>query len=282
MPKAPHEVIADEDEDEDSSLSDQIREEHLRHVTRCSFVPQVDTKQKRAREDSAGTINACEHVAASIAARNYFVWDIARDVDAIQEYRIACGPCASSARANGSAPGKRWLVCSRCCDEYQIAHGWPALHHIAPRCRESFNPWWARVADALSNVPKDVAHQWIHRHWGGSPYERMPILQMGFTLETWPLARVLGVGAGPRDYPRGDHIGSIPREFDDRWLARRMQRNRTWPRPIIVLDNDPPSDSALHALQLLEGHTRLSFLRTLATKDIALSVHDVWLARIPR
>lgn len=50
------------------------------------------------------------------------------------------------------------------------------------------------------------------------------------------------------------------------WLAQYIIREKTWPAPIIVLDNF-----------LLEGHRRLGYLNTLIKTDFSVAeYHPVW------
>ncbi|MBE7449200.1 MAG: hypothetical protein HS111_09970 [Kofleriaceae bacterium] len=258
---------------------DQIRAEHLEHVACCEVQPEPDDVDGRTNYDTPNSEHVCEHIAADVAARKYFESDVAMDPGAIQDFRLVCNACYCVADRDGAPPGGRWLACYTCVQEYSLTHGWPALRHLAPRYSESFKPWWERVGSRLANVPPDVAEQWIHRHWGHSSFEWLPIMDMAFTRETWLLARVLDVRAGDRAYPRPDHRGAVPLELHDNWLGRRVRADGTWPTPIIVLDNAAEHYPMLHAVQLLEGHTRLGYLRTLAAAATAQPHHDVWVVR---
>ena len=66
------------------------------------------------------------------------------------------------------------------------------------------------------------------------------------------------------------------------WLASNMRTTGTWPTPIIVLDNEPSLNPTYHRLQLIEGHTRLGYLRTLVEQGTAQPVHAVWRIAPPR
>jgi hypothetical protein len=150
---------------------------------------------------------------------------------------------------------------------------------------EPFDEWHERVREYISHVPDSVAKEWNHRHWRHSPYEHLPLSQMHFERQTWPLARLGEVkfgkdwGESAADLTRLDQpmVRQAP-------LAQMMLRDKTWPAPIIVLDN---ADGAqvhrgvpMARWHLLEGHQRLSFLRCLEHKNDALPYHDVWVVMI--
>jgi hypothetical protein len=33
-----------------------------------------------------------------------------------------------------------------------------------------FMEWWPQTKTHFSHVPENVAEQWLHRHWNGSPF----------------------------------------------------------------------------------------------------------------
>src|SRR5262245_12542937 len=122
---------------------------------------------------------------------------------------------------------------------------WPSS--IAPRiginelAKEPFPAWHARVGHRIPHVPVNVAEHWIHRHWGHSPYEFLPLGRLRFEAQTWSLGQLRAVGFGGRgwsgawseiDLTRLDQpmVKGTP-------LARMMMTVGTWPEPVIVLDN---------------------------------------------
>lgn len=140
----------------------------------------------------------------------------------------------------------------------------------------------------FAEVPKNVAEQWLHRHWGQSPYEWLPSSEYKFSeskLKSSCLKRLYN-----RLHRRPDDWDAIERGMFicDRhpeqgtpapigWLANYMITNRTFPQPIILLDNtDGHLATALYVPTyaesfpnryiVIEGHTR---------HEIGLYLHSV-------
>lgn len=139
--------------------------------------------------------------------------------------------------------------------------------------REPFTEWYPRVREHITNVPEDVAEQWVHDHWGHSPYESLPLEQLQFERQRWSLADIDRVRFG-RDW--GENANDAYRLDDEQLqrtpLAQYMLKEKTWPRPIIVLDNQHGlvnRGEQLARWHLIEGHTRLTYLRCLQHKRVA-------------
>jgi hypothetical protein len=47
--------------------------------------------------------------------------------------------------------------------------------------REAFDLWWNRSG----SLHPMIAEQWIHGHWGESPYRHLPLEQLRWCLEEW-------------------------------------------------------------------------------------------------
>lgn len=248
--------------------------EHTSHLRECNDEPVLDTVVGRSRYEVIGKIHVCEHVASSIRKRLHFVGCTVRDRGAIDEIQIACRSCEADAD-NGEGPGDRHLACYACFRALELPRGWRGLDGLAPRREESFESWHSRVGTHLPNVPNEVAKEWIHRHWGHSSYEWMPLLDLRFSLEQWSLARVLEVAVGARGRPDRHEVRENPGE----WLKDYMNRHGTWPTPIIVLEGGQTLRDDLHDLQLLEGHRRLGYLRVSAMQNACTSEHAVWVVR---
>lgn len=163
---------------------------------------------------------------------------------------------------------------------------WP--RNIAPRIgineleKEPFPDWYARVRHLIPHVPSNVAEHWIHRHWGHSPYEFLPLAQLRFEQQTWTLKQLADIEFGWRwtfDLARLDrpHVRRTT-------LAQMMMAGGTWPQPIIVLDNvnglRDGDNKPMGRLHLVEGHLRLTYLRCLEHKRQALPQHEVWITRL--
>lgn len=53
--------------------------------------------------------------------------------------------------------------------------------HLKPKVdasgwdKEPFDDWWKRAQGHFKTVPENVAHYWLHEHWGNSPYEYLAL-----------------------------------------------------------------------------------------------------------
>lgn len=247
----------------------------LLHLRDCKRTPYADDVIGRTRYDTDASTHVCEHLATEIIHRRYFMAEVSSDRDALDELRVTCNSCDQYATAHGQFPGMRWLACDGCYGALRLRRGWSELDHIAPRKGEEFDDWHQRIGSHLASVPVEVAREWIHRHWGESSYEWMPLGRMRFAREEWPLTDVLRVGAGPRGvHDAFGERNAVP------WVRQYMETNNTWSTPIIVLRNGTAFSDDMHELQLLEGHRRLGFLRTLARLKNANPTHAVWVATV--
>ena len=152
---------------------------------------------------------------------------------------------------------------------------------------EPFDVWHPRVMHRIPHVPPCVAENWLHRHWGLSPYYWLPLARLRFEKQRWANAKVLGIGEGlePRWSPGwGEELGRQGSVHNQMWLGRYMLEHRTWPAPIIVLDNSAglvdPFGERLARFHLIEGHMRSAFHHHLATHGLARDEHEVWLTAI--
>jgi len=123
--------------------------------------------------------------------------------------------------------------------------------HLKPRgndtiAKEGFSAWWERAHDSFPAVPRNVARQWLHRHWGGSRFRWLPSHGAQFTLECWQPAEVAAVqiwreGAPPyADW--GDQLladAAKPKGYRPR-LAWIMNQRCRWPAPPIVWHRTAP------------------------------------------
>ena len=157
-----------------------------------------------------------------------------------------------------------------------------------------FDQWWARVSSHFCNVPEDVARQWLHRHWSHSPFGFMSSELYSFARERWPSARlgtVLSV-ANEWNYQETLRRGQHLYDHSESWLACHMKKHRTFPAPIIVLDNrqgeirtDPNTPSARdypNAYILIEGHKRFEWAAILMKLSLFKTQADIWLARLKK
>jgi hypothetical protein len=162
------------------------------------------------------------------------------------------------------------------------------VKHIAPHGPgEPFESWFARVKSQVSHLPRCVAGSWVHRNWGGSEYDWLPLQCLRFERHMWSVQQVLGITGGVEPSwarPRSEGLASGCWPHATTWLGRYMLENHTWPVPIIVLDNpaglSDPSGRRLNRHHLLEGHNRYAYFHHLVRSGNVLSEHAVWLASL--
>lgn len=165
--------------------------------------------------------------------------------------------------------------------------------HLAPEIEESgaiktpFEEWWNRVHTAFPNVPEDVARQWLHRHWGLSPYSWIRSRNYKFVRTSRPAEWLRNVVTPVN---RGGYQANLRRGEDkvnngNFWLRTYMLENRKFPVPIIVLDNrdghlliDAPEwEPVLPGWVLIEGHNRFELALFLEKSGAFSPTVDVWL-----
>lgn len=250
-----------------------MQEPHREH---CERQPYPDPDGIGSRGVDPWIKHVCEHVAAAVTERRYFTACRVRDDQAVHQLRNCCRDCQAAFQRDRKPSGARWAACDACIEALSLKPGWRGLDALAPRPAEEFEPWHARVAAALPHVPTEIAREWIHRHWGDGPYQSLPLLRMRFVSAEWPLSRVETVVVGRR-LPPGANLWAMPDDAAGDWLASYMRQHRTWPTPIVVLvDTHAAIANELHPLQLLEGHHRLAYLKTLAAQTGVLERHLVW------
>ncbi|WP_027515980.1 hypothetical protein [Bradyrhizobium sp. WSM1417] len=146
-------------------------------------------------------------------------------------------------------------------------------------------------------MPPEVARYWLHEHWGYSSFFWLPSRLYRFDKVSWA-AETLGKILSDDDDFRDEHVKTLNR---GKWLvegkemgpyrtARYMLEHRTFPFPIVVLDNRNGGVNGLHArsrefpkaYMLVEGHRRFSMALFLARTGRISPTVPVWLmTKIP-
>jgi hypothetical protein len=57
----------------------------------------------------------------------------------------------------------------------------PALTPFDGPLAIPFSQWWPRVCRNFPGVPENVGEQWLHRHWGRSPYRWLRLREYQYT-----------------------------------------------------------------------------------------------------
>jgi hypothetical protein len=156
--------------------------------------------------------------------------------------------------------------------------------------KEPFQVWWTRVSGHFPSVPKNVAHQWIWRHWHYSEFSWLPTSGARFDLVSWRPEQIKEIKIfieGNNNYEDwGDHLLSLatqPKNLRYK-VAEIMSRRKRWPAPPIVLDNREPIkftpwEDLPNGFVLVEGNRRLAMAKALARKNQLARDLPVWLLK---
>jgi hypothetical protein len=172
---------------------------------------------------------------------------------------------------------------------------WAGLKPVGYGNSWNSEPWeiyWPRVRHLIPNFPDVAAQQWLWRHYTSVlEFDWLWLPDLNFTLESWPLSRILAEIQGWPNHGLieswTNYLRTNPQAEND-WLVAQMVREGTWPQPPMVIENTTdlqrPDGFRLSApFQLMEGHHRLGFLRALAdTPEVLKAMHDILLVRIPQ
>lgn len=158
--------------------------------------------------------------------------------------------------------------------------------HLAPEFNEGggvttpFDEWWPRVRDEFPTVPEEVARYWLHEHWSQSPYSWLRSRDYSFERRDWPTTELSSILSRFGDFDPAQYKcleegrryidGQLP-HFKDDPTAIYMLKHRTFPTPIIVIDNRDgrlgglrPNDLIPDGYILIEGHSRFNMALYLA------------------
>lgn len=139
--------------------------------------------------------------------------------------------------------------------------------------REPFSLWWERVRERYPTIPKNVARQWLHRHWQGSRYRFLPSASADFRLEHWTKEQFLQMQSWrmppAKMLKEGRHMLSLERRRrTPSPVANIMERRGTWPAPIIAMEHDGRFLEQMPDLPLgvvlIEGNRRSEMAHALA------------------
>jgi hypothetical protein len=156
--------------------------------------------------------------------------------------------------------------------------------------KEPFQAWWGRVSEHYPTVPKNVARQWIWRHWQQSDFCWLPTKGSRFELARWQPEEIEVIKIwreGKNKYEDwGDYLLSLAtRPKNLRYaVAEIMFRRRRWPAPPIVLDNRNSIDFAPWkdlpvGFVLVEGNRRTAMAKALARRNQLARDLLVWVLK---
>jgi len=157
------------------------------------------------------------------------------------------------------------------------------------REEESFENWWRKHESELSNLPPEIASQWIYRHWKGSPLSFLDPRKMHWiqeTLDTKTILRDVHLewGQDAADTPERDYEifrpdKPFPLPTGQRW------ENGSWLHPLPILrtlngiighDGEFPKKRFL----VIDGSKRYRWLRALKHHGTKTGPHQVYILTI--
>lgn len=138
-------------------------------------------------------------------------------------------------------------------------------------------------------MPRDVARQWLFLNWGTSPYGFLRSRDYDFRFTEWPGKHLYQIRSRWDDW---EHNGCVKQgrvaieRAPEAYLQDFLLRNRTFPEPIILLDNrdehlesEYPRDATCipGGLVLIEGHMRFNIASYLVTTGSVNESLPVWM-----
>lgn len=148
---------------------------------------------------------------------------------------------------------------------------------------EEFEPYFNRVSSIAPNIPKTVLFDWFYRHFDSVDYRysSLNFEKMEFIKEEWSTEDVYRLINTDKNHDL-DELGFHLYEQTSN-TQRYVIEHRTWPDPIIVLENKEGQHSTYDGVlgkpfHLLEGHLRMSYFRRLykEERDTLPKSHFIW------
>jgi len=157
--------------------------------------------------------------------------------------------------------------------------------------KEPFESYRERVKDLLTNWPACPLENWLYRHYADAVnrYSWLGFDKMKFEYTLWDIDDIYNKissniidsidSLGTQIYTRPENMRS--------WLQKYMHSQRTWPAPIIVLNNENGFYNAKgydygQPYHLLEGHIRLGYFRNIYRKEKHTLNHNnpIWVVTL--
>ena len=158
-----------------------------------------------------------------------------------------------------------------------------------------FEEWWPSVSERFPRVPKQVAKDWLHRHWSHSPFGWLPSPAYYFELVSWPTEGLKRIRTGWSNFAAKPdealaHGKFLVEEHHREWgfdLVQFMIDHGTFPVPPVAMDNNDGHLSFLRGAPrpypegylLIEGHLRFNIATYLAAQGRLLSQVPFWLMK---
>ncbi|WP_261370028.1 hypothetical protein [Lysobacter antibioticus] len=168
----------------------------------------------------------------------------------------------------------------------------PAVRGYGGHNPESFDDYYKRWPAELSNFPRCVVENWVHRHW-----QDFESLWLNRSIELFSFEQV---SLGNSQVMEIEHTATWLKTLDcwsdglfknkarqETWLGKYMLENGTTPAPMIIAPDASglkhPRGWPMHKNQLIEGHMRLAYLRGMIRRShpTLKSAHIVWHVSMP-
>jgi len=152
---------------------------------------------------------------------------------------------------------------------------------------EDFEQYYRRVKKHLPNFPKSVMKQWLFDHFQCviNQYTWLGFANLSFHRESWPTDKILNKIKAWNEpaVESWKQAFFIDPRFQNSSLGKFMLQEGTWPEPPLILNNSTslhmPDNSVISRWELIEGHHRLAYFRSLFEKPEwpLSSEHNLWI-----
>ena len=154
--------------------------------------------------------------------------------------------------------------------------------------KESFSEYKERVSLLFPNWPECDLENWLYRHYTDAiqEYSWLKFESVKFKLVNWDIDSIYN-DISSYKMKMIDDLGLqiyIREEKLRSWLQQYFHDNKTWPVPIIILDNREiqlsyHGNSYGLPYHLIEGHLRLGYSRNIYRheKEVLKETHPVWI-----
>lgn len=155
--------------------------------------------------------------------------------------------------------------------------------------KEDFDSYYHRVSSVALNIPEDVLYDWIYRHFNCvvSRYSSLDFEKMKFVRENWSGEDIYQLIKTDERHEFDIFSYQLYEKISP--LQRYVLEHKTWPLPIIVLENKEGQHSTRDGIlgqpfHLLEGHLRLDYFRRLYREvpDTLPESHPIWKVTIEK
>jgi hypothetical protein len=158
---------------------------------------------------------------------------------------------------------------------------------------ENFQIYYDRIRtnEDFKHIPKEVFEQWIHAHHSKphtlKHYAWIDMKEIVFSIREYIYEEILQFYVIKECREWVETCSKIPLKYIPSNFMENWERNGTWEVPPVVLNvldfksNSPKWTELKNKIQLIEGHTRLGYLRSLfkaeANGKISLAKsHKFW------